>query len=211
MTLFKPIMDCRPRAWCGPAAIAILTGVPLSRIEKMLKRGRKGWGSKPIKGTYAHEVVKVLKRLGCKVEPASVYESTITRFTDDVRHAGTYLVNVTGHFMVSCAGLIADNSNPEGGPAETYPRGSRRVQRAWKVIAPTLPKFTIDDALVATRAPKPKKDIKVIRAEKIAADIKRWERKEKLAKTKLKKLRARQKYYQRQLSAVSQTTSWGPQ
>lgn len=195
MTFFQPVIDNKTgRAWCGPAAIAILTGVPNSRIEKMLKRGRKGWGNRPIKGTYNHEVIRVLKRLGCKVQELKNLESTICKFADDVRHAGAYLVNVTNHYMVTCAGVLADNSHPTGVPAEQYGR-TRHVQRAWKVVAPALPRFTIDDALVASRPAKPKMDIKLRRVNKVTASIKRWERKEKLAKTKLKKLRRQLAYY----------------
>lgn len=200
MTFFAPVFDMPAgrTAWCGPAAIAILTGVPHSRIIDMVRRGRgKGWRAKPIKGMYAHEVIRVLRRLGCKIEQSEVYESTVTKFADDVRHAGAYLVNVTGHFMVACAGILADNSNPAGVPAEQYGKGARRVLRAWKVIAPVLPKFTIDDALTTSKPAKPKMPIQLRRVNKIVAGVKRWERKEKLAKTKLKKLRAQLRYYQR--------------
>lgn len=198
MSFFKPVLDLKHTPYCGPAAVAILTGVPLSRIEKMLKRGRKGWGNKPVKGTYNWEVRRVLERLGCKVEELKKPESTIAKFADDVRHAGAYLVNVTNHYMVAYAGTIADNANPEGGPAETYHRGARRVQRAWRVTAPALPRFTIDDALVASRPAKPKMPIQLQRVNKVIAGIKRWERKEKLAKTKLKKLRRQLAYYRKQ-------------
>lgn len=197
MTFFKPVLDLKHTPYCGPAAVAILTGVPLSRIELMLKRARKGWGNKPIKGMYAHEAVKVLKRLGCKVKAAKVYEGTATKFADDVRHAGAYLVNVTGHFMVACAGVLADNANPEGVPAETYGRGARRVVRAWRVVAPVLPRFTIDDALVTSKPTKPAVPVQLKRVNKVVAGIKRWERREKLAKTKLKKLRRQLAYYQK--------------
>lgn len=198
MTFFAPVFDLPAgRApWCGPAAIAILTGVPHSRIIKMLRRCRgPGWRAKPIKGTYAHEVIKVLRRLGCKVEQSEVYEGTLSKFAEDVRHAGAYLVNVTGHFMVTCAGAIADNSNPAGVPLEEYGRGSRRVLRAWKVTAPALPKYTIDDALVTSKPAKPKIPIQLRRVNKLLGAVKRWERKEKLAKTKLKKLRRQLAYY----------------
>lgn len=196
MTFFQPILDLKQK-WCGPAAVAILTGVPYSRVEDMIRRGRgKGWRTKPIKGTYIHELVKVLKRLDCKVERVDVYENTAPKFADDVRHAGAYLFRVPGHIMVACGGIIADNSNPEGVPAEVYGR-ARRVNQAYRVVAPALPKFTLDDALVtsAARAPKPKMDVKLRRVNKVVASIKRWERKEKLAKTKLKKLRRQLAYY----------------
>lgn len=199
MALFKPVLDLPPgrTPWCGPAAVAILTGVPHSRIVKMLKRGRKGWGNKPIKGAYRWEVVRVLKRLGCKVEELKNPESTLAKFADDVRHAGAYLVNVTGHYMVSHAGTIADNASPEGMPAEAYSRGARRVVHAWRVIAPALPKFTLDDALAASQPAKPKQPVQLKRVNKVVAGIARWERKEKLAKTKLKKLRRQLAYYKR--------------
>ncbi len=116
---------------------------------------------------------------------------------DDTRHVGTFLVEVTGHFMVCCVGLVADTTWQSPGPIEAYHKGQRRVKRAWKVLAPQLPKYAIDDALVAARAPKPKKDIKAVRAEKTLTLIKKWERKEKLAKTKLKKLRSQLRRYQK--------------
>ncbi len=197
MSFFKPILDLK-RQWCGPTAVAILTGVPYSRIEQMIQRGRgKGWRTKPVKGTYISELVRVLKRLGCKVERADVYEGTAPKFADDVRHAGAYLFRVPGHIMVACGGIIADNSNPEGVPAEVYGR-ARRVTAAYRVVAPVLPKFTLDDALVTSKPPKPKMPVQLQRVNKVVAGIKRWERKEKLAKTKLKKLRRQLAYYQKQ-------------
>lgn len=195
MSFFQPILNTTRVPYCGPVAAAILTGVPLSRIEHMIRRGRgKGWKNKPVKGAYYSEIIRVLKRLGCKIERTKIYESTITKFADDVRHAGAYLIGVPGHIMVTCGGIIADNSNPAGVPAEVYGR-NRRIQQAWKVIAPVLPKFTADDVLITSRAPKPKIDIKLRRVNKVTVSIKRWERKEKLAKTKLKKLRRQLAYY----------------
>lgn len=198
MSFFKPVLDTKTIPYCGATAAAILTGVPLSRIEHMIRRGRgKGWQRKPIKGTYLHEIVKVLKRLGCKVEAVKVYESTAPKFADDVRHAGAHLFRVAGHVMVTCGGIIADNSNPEGVPAEQYGR-NRRVTDAWKVVAPTLPKFTMNDALMTSKPTKPKMPVQLQRVNKVVAGIKRWERKEKLAKTKLKKLRRQLAYYKKQ-------------
>lgn len=200
--LFKPVMDIRPSAYCGPSAIAILTGVPLSRIEKMIRRCRQGGyksydGRKiAIKGTYTWECLKVLKRLGCKVIKMKYTEGFLSKFVDDVRHAGTFLIEVTGHFMVCENGMVGDSSFHDPMPIENYHRGSRRVKQAWKVIAPTLPKYTAEDRICASRPVKPKRDIKEVRAEKVQKDIKRWERKEKLAKTKLKTLRTKLKRYE---------------
>lgn len=45
------------------------------------------------------------------------------------------------------------------------------------------------------REPKPKKDPRLVKAERVLLGIKKWERKAKLAATKLKKLRAQRKRY----------------
>lgn len=206
--IFTPVLDVRNRAYCGPSAVMLLTGVPLSRVEKMFRRARKEWGGTvksyngktlPIKGTWPSEVVKVLKRLGCKVNNFNVSGGSLAAFVEDTRNVTTpFLINVTGHYMVSFQGMIADSTYKAPIKIEDYPRGARRVKKAWRIEAPERPRYSIDDQIAADRAPKPKKDVKVTRAEKIAKDIKRWERKEKLAKTKLKKLRQQQKRYQKQ-------------
>ncbi len=76
---FEPIVDVDHRPYCGPLAIARLTGVPVSRIEKMLRRNRYGRyrdaSALPIKGTINAEVINVLQGLGCKVEKLSVAPS----------------------------------------------------------------------------------------------------------------------------------------
>lgn len=202
--IHQPIIDVKHRPYCGPTAISLLTGVPLSRIEEMLRRKRRGGyrdalGRKiAIKGTYTWEVVRVLKRLGCKVEELNLYTKTFGQFCRDTQHlASTFLVEVTGHFMVSQQGLIADNANQTPVPVEGYRRATRRVKKAWKITAPQLPLFVAGDALAAEQAPKPKVDLKVKRAQRLAAQIKKWETREKRTKTSLRKLRNRMKRYQK--------------
>jgi hypothetical protein len=61
MKLFHPVRDVsadRRGPYCGPSAVAFLTGVPVSRIEKMFRRIRGGWRDelgrrKTVKGKYA--------------------------------------------------------------------------------------------------------------------------------------------------------------
>jgi len=187
--LFTPVKDVAHVPYCGPTAIAALTGVPVSRIEKMIRRCRRGY-KRRIVGTYTSEAVKVLRRLGCKVEEVKTFEPTFGKFVEDTKTVSApYLVRVTGHFMTTFKGTFCDTVE---GPRsiDGYDKNKRRVRQAWKVIAPAKPKYTTG---VPKRESKPKPDIKVLRAAKLADDIKRWERKEKLAKTKLKKLRSRLK------------------
>lgn len=198
--IFPLVNDVKHRAFCGPTAIALLTGVPVSVIEQKLRRGRKGWGNKPIKGCYNWEVLRVLKTLGCKVEEFKNPEGTFAKFVEDTTTISKpFLVNVTGHYMVSHKGQFADSAWIIPTPISDYDRAYRRVKKAWVVSAPALPRITLDSALAAKRepAPKPKVDLQAKRAAKVAADIKRWTRKEKLAKTKLKKLKAQARRYEK--------------
>lgn len=200
MTLRIPIIDVKHRPYCGPTAAAALTGVPLSRIEAMLRRRRKGFKDslgrkRPIKGTYTWEIVGVLKRLGCKVTELRDPESTLGRFGQDTAHIrAAYLVEVTGHFMATYMGQFCDTSSlVRPSPIEGYHRAARRVRRAWRVEAPAEPKF--GQAPGAPRAAAPKLSVTEVRAARVAAAIKRWTAKKKRAETALRKLKRQESYY----------------
>jgi len=213
MTLFTPIIDVKHRHYCGPGAIALLTGVPVSRIEHMLRRHRGGNRDRngrrlPIRGTGNGQVTNVLAALDCKVEKITVDgRPTLAAFVDDVRHAGTMLVEVTGHYMVCEGGMIADNSHPEPFPVEQYPKSLRRVKRAWKVTAPETPRYTVEDRIGRVpREPKPKPDIKLVRYERTVAKLKWWEARAKRAETAIRKLARQKRYYEKTLAASAAST-----
>lgn len=199
--LFNPVIDVTHKPYCGPTAVSALTGVPLSRIEKMIRRCRRGGyrtstGRRiPIKGTYHWELLKVLERLGCKVEQLKHTENTFGKFCEDTAHINSaFLVRVTGHMMATFKSTFCDTSTLSGPiPVAGYHRASRRVRQAWRVTAPAQPLYGTEP----TREPKPKRDIKAVRAERVVADIKRWERKRKLAVTKLRRLNAARKRYEK--------------
>lgn len=184
-------------------AAAIATLLSADRFSESFKsaNGRRI----PIKGTYNHEVQKVLKKLGCKVEKTKFGEGSFAGFVKDTRHAGTFLVNVTGHYMTCSGGMIADSTFPSAIPIEQYHKGMRRVRQAWKITAPAIPRYTIDDPIVTSRAAKLKRDLKEVRAEKVELAIKKWTRRKKLAETKLKALRKQQRYYARLVSGIVRT------
>lgn len=202
-TLFAPIVDAGHVPYCGPTAIAALTGVPVSRIEKMIRRCRRGGyrdsaGRKiAIKGSYPWEVIKVLKRLGCKVTAMKDPESTFGRFCADTAHINAaFLVRVTGHFMAAFKGTFCDTSNLEPVPVDGYNKAARRVIQAWRVEAPSSPMYTIDDPIMTPARPaKPKPAIREVRAARVAERIKAWEAKRKRADTALRKLRRQARYY----------------
>lgn len=211
MPLFTPVLDVPHRPFCGPTAIAALTGVPMSRIEKMLRRARgTHWyrdslGRKMrVKGTYNTEVVRVLERLGCKVIPVKEPQPSLRRFVDDTQNVrSAYLVNVPRHYVVTHQGRVFDNGTIESGPTPIaeFRRATRRVQQAWEVRAPEKPMFTVADPInPPTRMPKPTRDIRLVRMEKVAAQIAKWEAKKHRAEAALKKLRPKLRRYERLLN-----------
>lgn len=214
--IFEPIVDSK-RPYCGPRAISILTGVPTSRAEFMIRRIRHGFRDaagrrRPIKGVWNSEVRKVLTRLGCKVREFKTAEPTIASFAADAAHAGTFLLMVTGHYVVIDAGMVVDSSTDmKPVPVAAFHKPLWRVQRAWRVIAPAVPRYAPGDPLgPRPRAAKPKASLRERRAAKIAAAIKRWTRKERLAKTKLRNLRRQAAYYARPVLSPVEAPAAGP-
>ena len=188
--------DTGREAYCGPRAIAALTGLPVSAIEARIRRGRGGGyrdrtGRKiPIKGTYPWEVRRVLERFGCKVEKLSTVEPTLGRFIEDTRHIpDPILVEVTGHFCVTHGGSCSDWN--------WSVRRKRQIMQAWRVTLPATIKYTPPKV----REPKPKLviDVKAVRYARVLTAVKVWGTKAKRAKNALRKLAAKQKYYEAKL------------
>lgn len=144
--IYEPNIDvARTRGpYCGPTAVALLTGAPISRIEKMIRRRRRGGyrdvdGKKiPIRGTHPWEIVKVLELLGRKVtKVARVHGETLNSIVNDcLPSTGAFLIEVTGHFMVASSGMIADTAHKTPIPIASYKKKSRRVCAVWRVVAP---------------------------------------------------------------------------
>ena len=63
--------DTKSRAFCGPTAVAAITGEPISRVRDAFRLVRYGasWTSRhrspPIMGTSTHEIECVLRLFGC--------------------------------------------------------------------------------------------------------------------------------------------------
>jgi hypothetical protein len=199
MTLHIPINDVKHRAYCGPIAASALTGVPVSRIEMMIRRRRRGYRDskgrrRPIKGTYSGEILCALQVLGCKWEPFKTREPTFGRFCEDTAHINaTFLVEVTGHFMAVYRGTFCDTSHLQPTPVEGYPKAKRRVRRVWRIEAPAEPQAGA--YVPPVRETKPKPDLRTVRAARVAARIKSWTTKRKRAETALRKLRRQARYY----------------
>ncbi|MGQ3210913.1 MAG: hypothetical protein ACT6U0_21390 [Shinella sp.] len=64
------VNDTKSRAFCGPTAVAAITGEPVSRVRDAFRLVRYGTNwirrhrSPPIMGTYTHEIERVLRLFG---------------------------------------------------------------------------------------------------------------------------------------------------
>lgn len=185
--LFRPVIDTNGQHYCGPRSITSITGVPISRVEKMIKRARKNKCA--VKGTYTWEVIKCLKRLGCRIEEMKTFEPTLGRFRDDLGPTPhTYLVNVTGHFTVVRKGEKRDATSD-----------LKRVVKAWIVKAPAKPKYTTGAQPRKPREKKPKPPLTEIRARRVDQKLKDWQTKLKRAANAIKKLKRQQAYYAKKI------------
>lgn len=207
--LFKVINDTGRRApYCGPCATSALTGAPITRVEKMIRRvrddafkehyGRKRrWKRKPIiRSTGTHEVKTVLERLGCKVERYNTALTTFGQFVDDTQHMpGAFLVEVTGHWIAVSGGHYADSANFDKTALEGADR--RRLVNVWRVFAPVEPRFPTGIVKQVrpkkTGGPTPQQK----RAQTLLVQMREWEKRKKRAETALKKLRPKLRRYEK--------------
>ena len=113
--------------YCGPGALSILTGQPVNRCAEAI---RLHTGQKAVRGThliYMHQALqKSLPPLWAKDHTISVAEgwckwgqrmslknffSPTNEWVKKHPFDSTYLVQVTGHFVVVKAGKVADNKS----------------------------------------------------------------------------------------------------
>ena len=121
--------------WCGPTALAIITGRSLKFCHNKLA---KIAGKEPryLKGAYNWHMLYALKEmkfLPFRVDAA--HGKTLRQYVDEVQTTehfrGVMLVNVTDHYVVISKGLVVDNQNPTPQPVRDYPMSRKRIVKAW--------------------------------------------------------------------------------
>jgi len=93
-------------SFCGPAAISIITGKPVSEITEQLRRNR-GYRT-TIRGVANWEIISVLQYYGhfARQIELSIKRPTVAQFIKRLQSALSlesginYLVNTTGHYVV---------------------------------------------------------------------------------------------------------------
>lgn len=150
--MLHPIQHDLPGAlWCGPAAIAALTGFPTSLIHRLVKNDREV--GRAVKGMYPGEAWRVLRQLGYSAareyKPeggATVLE--LARQAIDRDEALPLLVMTPDHFLVLHGALVVDNTTDGPVMLSQAPRQhlQSKVVTAWavhKVAEPSIPHDTL--------------------------------------------------------------------
>jgi hypothetical protein len=151
--VLHPIIHDLPGAlWCGPAAIAALTGFPTSVIHRMVKNER-GVG-RAVKGMFVGETWSVLRHLGYSM--AREYRpdagGTVADLANEAVARGEslpLLVMTDDHYLVLHEGRYVDSSANTPVPLKAAPARylAAAVKGAWavrKIAAPSIPPDNLD-------------------------------------------------------------------
>jgi len=132
------INDTKSRAFCGPTAVAAITGEPISRVRDCyrLVRYGSGWVNRrrapPIMGTRLVETEKVLRLLGFAVSWQKVTDApTLAAYLDNrtgMQRTYPCAVRVTGHLVAVSGWLFCDTfSKGQVVDADAAPGRRKRV------------------------------------------------------------------------------------
>jgi hypothetical protein len=139
----------RYKHWCGPSAVAIITGRTLKFCHNKFAKLR---GKEPryIKGVYNSEMRQVLREMGYSLEEIRIEringstKPTLANWIDTVQTTDQFrsvvLLNVTNHYVVAHRGMVCDNKQPNPVPAREHKSARQQIVHAWIVskIKPTV-------------------------------------------------------------------------
>lgn len=134
--LHPAIGGSRGNRFCGPGALAILTGKGTDEAAAAI---RAVTGKRNVFGVMPNDLWKAGQRLGLTLlEVAIVDCQGSLRAWAARQQPGRYLVTVTNHYVVARVtqdGIeVGDNQSVYPVPLAKFRRAGKRVQRAWKVL-----------------------------------------------------------------------------
>ena len=136
----------KAKRWCGPSAVALLTGAPLAHTTAR-SAAMTGTPYAEVEGVWPEEAVLLLHELGYKAVPVDLvarypdapYGPTLKRYMAERRTYDPWeeyhptLIEVHGHLLCGHYGMLFDNGTPKGAPVAFFPKTGRLVKRAWIV------------------------------------------------------------------------------
>lgn len=129
-------IDRKGQVFCGPWAMAALTGLPITKVEEAIRdqnfidRVSRGGRRLPVRGTYPTEVLKALNQLGYRTVKVGIEHNgkTLKKAYELMKdfHNKSLLVMVKGHWMVIRRGVVTDTVVREPISLELMAKGRRR-------------------------------------------------------------------------------------
>lgn len=130
--------------WCGPGALALLTGMPLAFAHARLNRIHGGSYSE-LEGVHTDQMQLALYEEGLKLVPVGMHAlfpdckrgPTLRRFAGTVQSPYPVLIEVWKHFLVGhltpSFRILADNWTKRPVNYTDFPKLGRNVLNAWEV------------------------------------------------------------------------------
>lgn len=133
--------------WCGPSAMAIISGRTVNHCAKLIateRNARAGWNSwyggkgssKQVKGAGNGEVLRGLRKMGFSMERADrdgMYGKTLRAYMagrGGPNWKETMLVNVTDHYVVINRDTVSDNHQQDKHYTE-HRWKLKKIESAW--------------------------------------------------------------------------------
>lgn len=124
--------------WCGPTALALITGRTLKFCHNKLAR-IEGKEPRYLKGVYQPSMRRALREMGYQPERIPLVRQSLTlrKYIEEVQTTehfrGVMLVNVTDHYVVINKGMVVDNHRILPLPVREHPAWRKRIKNAWIV------------------------------------------------------------------------------
>ncbi len=130
-------VDRKGRVFCGPWAMAALTGLSITAVEQAIRdqnfidRVSRDGRRLPVRGTYPIEVLKALNTLGFRTVKVGTEHNgkTLKKAYELMKdlHNRSLLVMVKGHWMAIRRGIVVDTMVKEPISLELMAKGRRRT------------------------------------------------------------------------------------
>ena len=175
--LHDVVNDTKSRAFCGPTAVAAITGEPVSRVRDAFRLVRYGanWTSRhrspPIMGTYPHEVESALRLFGYvgvwrTVEGLPTLAAYLEG-REGLQRTHPCVVRVKRHVVAVSGWVFCDTlSKGQVVDADKAPGRRKRVKEVFVVTRRITPA-----AHIPTKTPAPARTARLIAGRRTAADM----------------------------------------
>lgn len=161
--LHDVVNDTKSRAFCGPTAVAAITGEPISRVRDAFRLVRHGAGwteydrAPSIMGTQDYEVQRVLRLLGYVGSWRRIArQPTLAAYLEGrtgVERTHPCVVHVTGHWVAVSGWVFCDTfSNGQVVDADQAPGRRKRAKDVFVITSRCPPTVDIPTKAAPVRS-----------------------------------------------------------